>query len=96
MNEVINRMYERKKQPYPEAIAQKFVNYSEHYDTIIIVEGLSDEAFYKNTNIKILNNACYIYAQQNEDIVGKKAVIKAYFDIKDLSRKKNLIILQFL
>lgn len=89
MNEVINRMYERKNQPYPEAIAQKFVNYSEHYDTIIIVEGSSDETFYKNTSIKILNDACYIYAQQNEDIAGKKAVIKAYFDIKDLSLRKK-------
>ena len=89
MNEVINRMYERKSQPYSTTIAQKFVNYSEHYDTIIIVEGSSDENFYKNTNIEILNNACYIYAQQNEDNVGKKAVIKAYFEIKDLSWRKK-------
>lgn len=89
MNEVINRMFEKKKEPYPETIAQKFVNYSEHYDTIIIVEGSSDENFYKNTNIEILNNACYIYAQQNEENVGKKAVIKAYFEIKDLSWRKK-------
>lgn len=89
MNEVINRMYEKKKQPYPKTIAQKFVNYSEHYNTIIIVEGSSDENFYKNTNIKTLNDACYIYAQQNEDTVGKKAVIKAYFEIKDLSWRKK-------
>ena len=61
MNEVINKMYERKREPYPTTIAQKFVNYSEHYDTIIIVEGSSDEDFYKNTNIETLNNACYIY-----------------------------------
>lgn len=89
MNEVINKMYERKREPYPTTIAQKFVNYSEHYDTIIIVEGSSDEDFYKNTNIETLNNACYIYAQQNEDNVGKKAVIKAYFEIKDLSWRKK-------
>lgn len=72
MNEVINRMYEKKKQPYPQTIAQKFVNNSKHSDTIIIVEGISDEDFYKNTNIDILNNACYIYANQYAGIVGKK------------------------
>lgn len=89
MNEVINKMYERKRNPYPESIAQKFVNNSEHCDTIIIVEGSSDEDFYKNTNIEILNNAYYIFAQQNENIVGKEAVIKAYFDLKEYSWRKK-------
>lgn len=89
MNEVINKMYERKKQPYPESIAQKFIINSEHCDTIIIVEGFSDKNFYKNTNIEILNNACYIYASQNANIVGKKAVIDAYFSIREYSRRKN-------
>lgn len=89
MNEVINRMYERKKQPYPETIAQKFVINSEHCDTVVIVEGISDEDFYKNTNIEILNNACYIYASQNANDVGKEAVIKAYFEIKNLSWRKK-------
>ena len=89
MNEVINRMYEKKKQPYPQTIAQKFVNNSKHSDTIIIVEGISDEKFYKNTNIEILNNACYIYASQNANIVGKKAVIDAYFSIREYSRRNN-------
>ena len=89
MNEVINRMYERKNRPYPKSIAQKFVINCEHCNTIIIVEGSSDEDFYKNTNIDILNKACYIYAQQNEEDIGKKAVIKAYFDIKELSWRKK-------
>lgn len=89
MNEVINRMYEKKKQLYPESIAQKFVNNSEHCDTIIIVEGASDEKFYKNTNIEILNNAFYIYANQNANMVGKKAVIEAYFKIKEYSRRNK-------
>ena len=89
MNEVINRMYEKKEQPYPETIAQKFVNNSEHCNTIIIVEGSSDENFYKNTNIEILNDAFYIYANHNADIVGKKAVIEAYFKIKEYSRRNK-------
>lgn len=89
MNEVINRMYEKKKQPYPESIAQKFVNNSQHCNTIIIVEGSSDEKFYKNTNIEILTNAFYIYANHNANIVGKKAVIEAYFKIKEYSRRNK-------
>ncbi len=95
MNSVINKMYERKSQPYPQSISQKFLINSEHTDTIVIVEGISDENFYKNTNIDILNNACYIYASKNADVVGKKAVIEAYFDIKKQSRRhifKNSVI----
>lgn len=88
MNEVIKKMYEKKGQPYPESIAQKFVINSEHSDTIIIVEGVSDEDFYKNTNVEILKNACYVYASQNANIAGKKAVIDAYFKIKEYSRNK--------
>ena len=89
MNEVINRMYEKKEQPYPETIAQKFVNNSEHCNTIIIVEGSSDEDFYQNTNIEVLNNAFYIYANRNASIVGKKAVIEAYFKIKEYSKRNK-------
>lgn len=88
MSEVNNKMIQRKGQPYPQSIAQKFAINSEHCDTIIIVEGFSDEDFYKNTNIKILKNACYVYASQNANIVGKKAVIDAYFKIKEYSRRK--------
>lgn len=87
MNDVVNKMYEKKYNPYPKSISQKFLINSEHCETIVVVEGISDENFYKNTNIKILNNACYIYASQNADIVGKKAVIEAYFDIKRQSRR---------
>ena len=87
MNEVINKMYQRKSHPYSKSISQKFLINSEHYDTIIIVEGTSDVDFYKNSNIEILNNACYIFASPNADIVGKKAVIKSYFEIKEQSRK---------
>lgn len=89
MNEVINRMFEKKKQPYPQTIAQKFVNNSKHSDTIIIVEGISDEDFYKNTNIDILNSACYIYANQYANIVGKKAVIESYFKIKEYAKRNS-------
>ncbi len=88
MSEVNNKMIQRKGQPYPQSIAQKFAINSEHCDTIIIVEGFSDEDFYKNTNIEILKNACYVYASQNANIVGKKAVIDAYFKIKEYSRRK--------
>lgn len=88
MNEVINRMYEKKKHPYDVSITQHFHTYSQYYDTIIIVEGASDENFYKKTNIKLLNNACYIYANQQADIVGKKGVIDAYFRIKAWARNK--------
>ena len=86
MNEVINKMLEKREHPYPESIAQKFIINSEHFNNIIIVEGITDEDFYKHTNIEILNKACYIYAMKNNDIVGKKAVIDAYFKIKSLSR----------
>lgn len=95
MSEVNNKMIKRKGQPYPQSIAQKFAINSEHCDTIIIVEGFSDEDFYKNTNIEILKNACYVYASQNANIVGKEAVIDAYFKIKEYSRRKifnNLVI----
>lgn len=90
MNNVIDRMYEKKRQPYPVSIAQQFVNNSEHFDTIIIVEGSSDEDFYKNTNVEILNNACYLYASQNANIVGKKAVIETYFRIKEWYRGRKI------
>ena len=94
MNEVINEMLKRKEQPYPVSIAQQFVNNREHSNIIVIVEGSSDEDFYKNTNIDILNKACYIYASQNKElldnkgkkIVGKKAVIEAYFRIREWAR----------
>ena len=96
MNEVIDEMYKRKKLSFSKTIMQKFDIYSEHYDTIIIVEGASDEDFYKHTNIEILNNACYIYAKQIKDdlnkekyAVGKEAVIKAYFEIKESSWRKK-------
>ena len=36
MNEVINRMYEKKKQPYEVSIAQHFHTYSQYNDIIII------------------------------------------------------------
>lgn len=89
MNEVINKMLERKAQPYEVSIAQHFHTYSQYNDTIIIVEGASDENFYEKTNIKLLNNACYIYANQQANIVGKKAVIDAYFRIREWSRNKH-------
>lgn len=88
MNEVINRMYEKREQPYEVSIAQHFHTYSQYYNTIIIVEGVSDENFYEKTNIKLLNNACYIYANQQANIVGKKAVIDAYFRIREWARNK--------
>lgn len=36
--------------------------------------------------VKLLNNACYIYANQQANIVGKKAVIEAYFKIREWAR----------
>lgn len=98
MNEVINRMLEKRENPYPETILMKFINRSEHYDTIIIVEGISDEDFYKNTNINILNNdnVYYIFARRGQDDmnnkkydVGKEAVIKAYFEIRESSKTNS-------
>ena len=94
MNEVINEMYRRKALSFSKTIMQKFDIYSEHYDTIIIVEGISDEDFYKNTNIEILSNACYIYAEKDDsnkkkNTVGKNAVIEAYFEIRQSSWHKK-------
>lgn len=89
MSKVNEKMLEKKGQPYPVSIATKFYENIEHYNTIIIVEGISDENFYKNTNIKILNNAFYIFANQNASIRGKKAVIEAYFRIIEWSRGRN-------
>ena len=88
MSEVVDKMLEKKKQPYEVSIAQHFHTYSQYNDIIIIVEGASDENFYEKTNLKILNNACYIYANQQSDIVGKKAVIDAYFRIREWARNK--------
>lgn len=89
MSKTSDRMLEKKRQPFPVSISQKFYNNIERYDTIIIVEGSSDENFYKNTNIKILNNAFYIFANQDANILGKKAVIEAYFRIREWSRGRN-------
>lgn len=97
MSKVNNEMFNRKAHPFPKSIMQKFNNKCEHYDTIIIVEGISDEDFYKNTNIEILNNlnkVCYIYAQKNgydekKENLGKNAVIESYFDIKQNSLHKE-------
>lgn len=89
MSKVNDRMFEKKGQPFPVSIATKFYENIEHYSTIIIVEGISDKDFYKNTNIKILNNAFYIFASQNTDIRGKQAVIEAYFRIREWSRGRN-------
>ena len=89
MNKVNDEMMNRKGHPYPVSIAQKFVMNSKRCDTIIIVEGSSDKDFYKNTNIEILSDAYYIYANQNANIVGKKAVIDAYFRIQEYSRNNK-------
>lgn len=91
MNEVINRMNERRENPDSKSITMKYLETREHNNTIIIVEGISDEDFYKNTNIDILNNkgVYYIFAScRNDDsnykkyAVGKEAVIEAYFEIR--------------
>lgn len=88
MNDVISRMYERKKHPYDVSIVQHFHTYSQYHDIIIIVEGASDENFYEKTNIKLLNDACYIFANHQANIVGKKAVIDAYFRIREWAKNK--------
>lgn len=104
MNEVVNEMFKRRDNPYPESILMKFINTCNNYDTIIIVEGISDEDFYKNTNIDILNNkrVYYIFASRRSDnidnkryVVGKEAVITSYFEIRDKYRSnpfKNSVI----
>ncbi len=52
---------------------------SDYYRSIVFVEGSSDRRFYKNTGIRRLSKqSYYIYAVQDEDLTGKKAVISAY------------------
>lgn len=91
MSKVNDTMFYRKGQPYPVSIATKFYQNIEHNSMIIIVEGISDEDFYGNTNIKVLNktNALYIWANQNANIRGKQAVIEAYFRIREWSKNTN-------
>lgn len=97
MNEVINEMSKKSKEPDPQKILMYFNTLREHYDLIIIVEGSSDEDFYKNTNIDILNNnkAFYIFASRRKDDInnkdcafGKEAVIESYFEIREQAGKR--------
>lgn len=96
MNEVINEMSKKSKEPDPKKILLDFNTLREHYD-IIIVEGSSDKDFYRNTNINILNNnkVWYIYANPRKDdinnkdyAVGKEAVIESYFEIREQAGKR--------
>ena len=88
MSKTNDELIYRGKNPYPSTIAQKFQLEYKNYDIIAIVEGTSDEDFYKKTNIDILNRAYYIFATQdgynswNKPPVGKEAVIEAYFRIR--------------
>ena len=97
MNEVINEMIKKSKEPDPKTILVKFNQVREHCDIVLVVEGSSDEDCYKNTNIDILNNnkVCYIFAKRRKDdinnkeyAVGKEAVIESYFEIKGQAGKR--------
>ena len=97
MNQVINEMSKKSKEPDSKRIFLHFNTLREHYDIIIIVEGSSDKDFYKNTNIDILNNdkAFYIFASQIKDDInnkeypiGKEAVIESYFEIREQAGKR--------
>lgn len=62
-------------------------NDKNNYDVFCIVEGPSDQYFYKNINNykPCLEEADYIWVTNynNDKEIGKEAVIKAYFDIKE-------------